>query len=273
MSKYAQLNQAYLWKPDAESELSLFKAQFTTFEYAAHGHEEYAIGVIESGVQHFRHKGTSWESVPFSSLVTVNPEDVHDGKAATESYSYRMMYVGIPFLRSLFEGEFEQNGFHGFMNPLTKDPALARRFVTIHRQLEQGEGRVDELLAPFLFNLFNRHAKPRPLSALDAVCHKAMQLAVEHIRGHVDDTPSLDTLAKEAGLSKYHFLRMFRKATGYTPHAYGLRYRVRLARKALENGATPSEAALDFGFSDQSHLTRCFKSTYGVTPGAFARTI
>jgi AraC-like DNA-binding protein len=84
---------------------------------------------------------------------------------------------------------------------------------------------------------------------------------------------SLEEMAMEAGLSKSHFVRAFGNSFGRTPMRE-LRAR-RLARAAtiLESGSEPITAiAAALGFSDQSHFTRMFRATYGMTPAEWRRT-
>lgn len=266
-------NNARLWKPDAGKDLSLLTASFTTFSYDRHTHEQYAIGVIEHGVQQFVHKGNS-HNAPTGTIISVNPDEVHDGQARTrEGYGYRMAYLGLPYLRSLFGDDFGRNDFLAFTTPTTMDSSLAPQLSHALICIDKGHGDVDGLLSPILFRLFERHASPHMPVDASIPCDSAVRRALEFIHAHTNDTPNLDDIASRSGLSKYHLIREFKKQTGLTPHAYGLRHRVRLARKALEQGASPSEAALRTGFADQSHLTRRFKAIYGVTPGTFVRNI
>jgi transcriptional regulator GlxA family with amidase domain len=81
---------------------------------------------------------------------------------------------------------------------------------------------------------------------------------------------SLDILAKQAGLSPFHFLRVFERLTGTTPHQYVLRMRLREAatRLATEPGNI-LEIALDCGFHEASHFTRAFRAEFGVSPKAW----
>jgi len=77
---------------------------------------------------------------------------------------------------------------------------------------------------------------------------------------------SLEDLAAAAGLSAFHLLRVFKKATGLTPHAWLTQLRVERARHLLLAGVTPAETALATGFYDQSHFTNTFRRFMGVTP-------
>jgi AraC-like DNA-binding protein len=97
---------------------------------------------------------------------------------------------------------------------------------------------------------------------------------VRGIERHPDDENTLGSLAREAGLSPYHFLRTFESVTGVTPHQYVLRTRLREAavRLALEP-ARVLHVALDSGFGDVSNFNRAFRAEFGLSPRAFRATI
>jgi AraC family transcriptional regulator len=83
---------------------------------------------------------------------------------------------------------------------------------------------------------------------------------------------TLGTLAREAGLSPYHFLRTFESLTGLTPHQYILRARLRHAatRLVVEPGLV-LDIALDTGFGDVSNFNRAFRAEFGVSPRQYRR--
>ncbi|MDQ2147678.1 AraC family transcriptional regulator [Alcaligenaceae bacterium C4P045] len=82
---------------------------------------------------------------------------------------------------------------------------------------------------------------------------------------------SLTELARTAGVSRYRLIRVFRAATGMTPHAWILNRRVNLARERIRSGADIACVAQDLGFADQAHFQRVFKAHTGITPGGFRR--
>jgi AraC family transcriptional regulator, chemosensory pili system protein ChpD len=100
--------------------------------------------------------------------------------------------------------------------------------------------------------------------------HPGIRRAMERLSTDFREPTSLDDLAKEARLSKFHFVRCFRQATGLSPHRYRKLLRVLSARRLLEQGMSVAEAASQASFADASHLSRTFREWLGVTPGLWA---
>ena len=94
---------------------------------------------------------------------------------------------------------------------------------------------------------------------------------IERMRSFDSDL-SLQALANESGYSRVHFVRMFRAATGASPHNYLLHLKLERARELLKNPSISLiDIALDCGFSSHSHLSRLFHKRVGVTPSAYRR--
>jgi AraC family transcriptional regulator len=91
--------------------------------------------------------------------------------------------------------------------------------------------------------------------------------SVRAIERRPDGTLGLGGLAREAGLSPYHFLRTFERLTGITPHQYVRRARLREAasRLAVEHEKV-LDIAYDCGFGDVSNFNRAFRTEFGVSP-------
>ena len=94
--------------------------------------------------------------------------------------------------------------------------------------------------------------------------------AVRMIERHSDAGLTLTALARDAGLSPYHFLRTFERLTGATPHQYILRVRLRdAALRLVDAPGKIVDVALDCGFGDVSNFNRAFRAEFGVTPGSW----
>jgi len=100
----------------------------------------------------------------------------------------------------------------------------------------------------------------------------ARRRVLELIDAQLDARLSIDTLAREVGLSTSHFARAFKQSLGQPPHRFLLLQRLERARHMLERcGAQLADVASRAGFADQAHFTRHFKRQFGVTPGTLAR--
>ncbi|TAK17104.1 MAG: AraC family transcriptional regulator [Acidobacteria bacterium] len=140
----------------------------------------------------------------------------------------------------------------------------------------RAEGSLEEiglLIASRLTALVS--GKPAPLGA--RVSHadrrRAVRAAIE-----IDADPSrqlaLAQMAAGAGLSAFHFLRVFSAVLGVTPHQYLVRSRLRRAAKLLADGdRSVTDIAQESGFADLSNFVRTFHRAAGVSPRAFRRNI
>jgi AraC family transcriptional regulator len=108
-----------------------------------------------------------------------------------------------------------------------------------------------------------KQVSPLPKHILGRVIERMRNLGTEL---------SLQVLAKESGYSRVHFVRMFRAATGYTPHNYLLKLRLDRVRELLESRTLSlTDIALECGFSSHSHLSRVFRQVLGATPSEYRR--
>lgn len=95
---------------------------------------------------------------------------------------------------------------------------------------------------------------------------------LHHIEAHLDAPLSLDGVAQLAGMSRFHFCRQFRKATGHSFHAFLLRKRIVRAKELLRDGTRPIEdVSVAVGFRDASHFDRVFRKIAYILPSEFRR--
>lgn len=102
--------------------------------------------------------------------------------------------------------------------------------------------------------------------------HRCFPGSIPRPAGGLVGTASWETVeqaAQRAGLSREGFSRRFRKRHGVPPHAFWLLEKLNEARRLLRAGEAIAAVAADTGFSDQSHLGRCFRRAFGVTPGRY----
>lgn len=96
--------------------------------------------------------------------------------------------------------------------------------------------------------------------------------AARWIEANAHEPIDLESAAREAGLSAFHFLRTFAAVLGVTPHQYLLRSRLRRAARLLADDALPiTDVAYDVGFGDLSNFVRTFHRAAGVSPRGFRK--
>ena len=142
--------------------------------------------------------------------------------------------------------------------------------------LERGAGRValaaESLVATVVERVLSLASGETPAAGLPPHDARRISRVLRHIEAHAEDALDLDRLAGIAAMSKYHFLRSFRRAVGAPPYRYLLNLRLRRAAQALAHGEEPvASVALGAGFGDLSTFNRRFRRSFGTTPLGWRR--
>lgn len=137
--------------------------------------------------------------------------------------------------------------------------------------IDEGEDllRLSETAYEIVSRLIARHALTREDAVVSVSGETSVIKAAGYMDANWDRQILLEELGKEAGMSQYHLLRLFRRVMGITPHAYLLQTRIKKAVQLLSENTPPAEVAALAGFTDQSHFTKVFRKQVGVTPGLF----
>lgn len=106
----------------------------------------------------------------------------------------------------------------------------------------------------------------KPVSPIDV---PAWLAALAEQLSDVNDHETVGSACRRLGISAEHASRRFKDFFGVAPQEYRREYRLRAAVTALASGVAPSQAALQAGFSDQSHLGRTMKRALNQTPGTY----
>jgi AraC family transcriptional regulator len=112
-------------------------------------------------------------------------------------------------------------------------------------------------------------ADSKPVNAPLRDRRRAVEAAL-WIEANAGEPINLEDAAGVAGLSAFHFLRLFAKVLGLTPHQYLVRTRLKRAAALLaEESRSITDIALDVGFNDLSNFVRTFGLAAGVSPSRF----
>lgn len=203
-------------------------------------------------------------------LITVSPGEVHDGASVDRRVrAWTMLYIAPSTVASFCVDEDHYGREESeleFSAAVIRDDRARARFVHLERLLRsrlprndlQVEEAVSRLIVPMV----------RLRSRSDRPTHLGVNRVVERLGDDLASTPTLSELAAIAGVSRFQLIRAVERTTGLTPFALLKQNRLNEARRLIATGLSIAEAAGATGFSDQSHLTRCFKAIYGVTPSA-----
>lgn len=103
-----------------------------------------------------------------------------------------------------------------------------------------------------------------------AADERRISAAVRFIEANLAEQLSLNTLASQARMSEFHFLRVFKQVMNITPHQYVLCSRLRRAAVRLKTSKAPVlDVAMDFGFRDLSNFNHAFRAEFGLNPSRF----
>jgi AraC-like DNA-binding protein len=242
--------------------------RFSTHAFEPHRHDTYAIGISLTGVLRFRYRGSSRICLP-GQIHVLHPDVLHDGGPGTsEGFSYRILYAEPALVRDALGG-----GELPFVaDPVQNSTPATRLLASLLSDIDEpitDLSRVDiaTIIADALRSLSGARARQT------SVDFRAVSGVRDYLAAHPAMQTPASTLERLTGLDRFSIARQFRKAFGTSPDRYRTMRRLELARSAIENGVPLAQAAAQAGFADQSHMTRQFKQTYGLTPARWANTV
>ncbi len=110
--------------------------------------------------------------------------------------------------------------------------------------------------------------------AMGGLSPKVLLRAIERLRSNSDADVSLDAMASDAGLSRFHFCRAFKESTGLSPHAWLRQYRLEQAMNMLRNtDASIVSVAVEFGYASQTAFAAAFRRLTGEAPSDWRRRV
>jgi len=236
--------------------------------YKPHSHPTFSSGVVDQGRSCFTGAAGGSVVIEPGTLVFVPAASVHACNPMPEAaWSYQMLHLDATWLKTLWQES-------GLNEPqevtLTREDGVYARFCQLNDILfsrasaPEKEAALIEFLGDCGCQDQPAQATPHQASLVQA----ELQPVLAHLQQAVTSVP-LSDLAKMTGMSRYQVIRVFRTATGLTPHAYQLNQRINQARVGLRLGESLADLAYRLGFADQGHFQRVFKAHVGVTPGRY----
>lgn len=255
-----------------------------------HFHDEYLISAQVRGDEQF-HVGSTLHRFREGDIALINPQQVHTGNARGDDVEYVSLYVDREVVRALANDLGAPNHTPEFTSlracahqDLVRSMAHLLELVR-RRDGDFGpDGNTDpptaldintalQQVLVWSFEGFSNLRVPRMRSTA-RVGHRKIARVLEYLRSlppnaTAEDT-SLDRLALEAELSKFHFVRQFQRSVGMTPGAYLRTLRLCHAARLLRRRRDPIvDIAMAVGFSDHPSFSRAFARHMGMTPSQY----
>jgi len=254
--------------------MGLLKARFTRYRYELHTHPTYVIALITDGCERLR-VGQRYQVAPTDTVIVVNPEECHDGEPGAEiGWAYRTFYPSVQLMTDIAH-ELGTNEIPLFPTAVIDDPTLTCLLATAHRAAEHDDADAEVSMLIAVRHLIVEHAdrRERPQPCERSGASRRLVLYRDIIEANITGDLDLQHLASPACVTRFQVIRDFRRMTGLTPGAYIRNQRLRLASRLIEQGVGLAEAAVESGLSDQSHLSRAFRNTHGITPRMYQQAI
>lgn len=254
---------------DDELRIEAYRFEGIVQPFPNHFHEYYVIGFIEDGERCLSCKNQEYV-ITKGNIILFNPGDNHgcvqnDGG----TLDYRGFNISRTVMLDLAEEVTGKRALSGFSKNVIFDEEVTYYLRPLHQMVMGGSGEFgkEEYLLLLLSLLFQRYGQP--FESCIPECREEIEKACTFMEQHYAEHIYLGQICHYAGLSKSTLLRAFTKSKGVTPYLYLQNIRIGEAKKLLEQGAAPIEAALLTGFSDQSHFTNYFNRFIGLAPGIY----
>ena len=270
------------------SRQKMSKSTFEVFHYkdesvqevALHHHDFYEIYFFVSGKVTYNIESRNYTLQP-GDILLISPHELHQPIFSPEKQNYERMvlWLNAGFLQQFTTGELDMSrcfNDHGRerSNLIRPDGATRELLSYLFQQLAREQDSQEfaselcclSMLAQLLV-LVNRTAlraglAPAPRDNADSVVYRILT----YISNHYNEDLSLDFLANEFFISKYHLSREFNRVVGTSVHRYILQKRLIMARQMMAAGVSTSEVSQLCGFGDYSNFYRAFKSEYQISP-------
>lgn len=257
---------------DRDLDIEAYNLSGIVQKFPNHFHEYYVIGFIEGGKRHLWCKGKEYDTSA-GDLILFNPRDNHYCAPVNgELLDYRAVNIKPEVMSRAVKEITGEAYMPYFTENVVYKSDIAQSVQDLYRAvlndaplLEKEENLfflLDQILREYASD-FESADVLRPNRQIQSLC--------QYMEEHFAENVTLDELLSMTDFGKSYLLRSFTRQTGVSPYRYLQTIRLDKAKRFLEEGIAPIDAAGMAGFSGQSHFTHFFKEFIGLTPKQYQR--
>lgn len=262
------------FRPKGIDGLELLTCPDVDYLFPPHFHSAYCIWLNTIGGEYYIHRGNSYILQP-DNFGIIAPGEVHENYACDDNArSLVTFYLDPEKLQDVgAQLKGSATGNTEFLTNIYEDTESLQGLIILHRLLNGSHSTLERESAflEMFAKLIKRHGVNRVEEVKVGAERDRVAQIIELFHAHLDEDLSLEEIAAGFDCTPYHLIRFFKKAVGLSPHAYLVQLRVEKAKQLLNTGYSIVDAALETGFTDQSHMTRHFKTKFGIPPGIYRR--
>ena len=258
------------------------KRDFNPKDVDLHHHDFFEIYFLMTGDVTYLIDGKIVHVMP-GDLLLIAPQQLHQVCIQPEMSAYEryVLWVDPAVIRRLSSGESDLSlGLADFGHHLrlkAQDRSRVQAMLeTLHREADAQDYGSDLLRQSLLTQLLvtvNRLASQQgSWMEEESTTNQAVEQVMGYVNLHYSEPLTLDMLAEQFFVSKYHLSREFQRQMGTSIYHYIQKKRLLIAQQLMDQGKRPNEVYCRCGFNDYTCFYRAFKSEYGISPREYALT-
>ena len=205
-------------------------------------------------------------------LMAIEAGDVHVTSNVTAPAAFDVVRIAPALVEEAMRALDRRGPFH-FRSPAVTNPVVLEALTGVVRATAQNADafEVESACAELVTKVVEELSEVPTASGfmLDPIRDFRLRRARDYLREHLAEKPSLSTLAREAGMSKYRLCAVFKAAYGVSPGQYWAARRISESCRMLLAGMSIRRVAQELGFVDEAFFTRMFRKHRGCPPGAW----
>lgn len=283
------IDRNYKFDPNKKMEYDNFDVHWSSSKnitVGIHHHDFFEVYIFIRGAGEHIIENTTYY-LESGDILIIAPSELHQmgNTAGYDEYERMALWINPEYLEKFSTGMeplarcFDKNR-EEHASCLRGDPAQQQSIVSLLERIliertnkEYGHEQAVEMLFTCLLTLLNRIALKNFMEEDEYSQQDIANRVVTYINEHYKEDLTLDMLAEFFSVSKYHMSHAFQKNRGISVYKYIIRKRLQVAKHMLIDGIPATEAYHLCGFGDYANFYRAFRTTYGVTPKEYIKSI